>query len=218
MKRKERAHLKEDPFQIFIQKVLDILTKFKREIFIGVGAVAAIVVVLVLVLVIRSGSVARENSIYSEALSIKNDTQLDIDQKIEKLNKIDTGTGISASVKLFLAALHFEKGDVKKAGEVLDTFQNSSSRLINDKKKLLDAEILNASGEQKEALEKLNSILADPKSEVPKDYVLLRMAKIQVKTGQTDPAITNLNKLIDEYAQSFYSYEARTLLQKLEKK
>jgi TolA-binding protein len=60
-------------------------------------------------------------------------------------------------------------------------------------------------------------MLADPKSQIPKDFVLLRMAKIQTKNGQIDTAITNLNKLIDDYPQSYLSSEARTLLRDLEK-
>lgn len=216
MKKKERAHLKEDPFQVFIQKVLDILGKYKREIVIGLAAGAAIVLIILVVVFIKSGSVASENRLYAEALSIKNNDDLGVDQKIEQLSKLDSKSGISSSSKLFLAALYFEKGDLEKSKEVLDDL-SSSSKLIDGEKELLEAEILNASDKQQEALGLLNKLLADPKSEVAKDYVLLRMAKIQVKTGQNETAVTNLNKLVDDYPQSYYSYEAKALLSKLGK-
>jgi outer membrane PBP1 activator LpoA protein len=217
MKRKEREHLKEDPFQQFIQKVLEILTRYKKEIFIGLGAAVALVVIVLVIALIRAGSVAKENKIYSDAINIQNNEKLSVDQKIEQLGKLKTKKGISASAKLFLASLHFQKGEIDKAGEVIKGLEKNSSNLISGKKKLLEAEILNASDKTKEALDLLNSMLADPKSQIPKDFVLLRMAKIQTKNGQMDTAITNLNKLIEEYPQSSLSTEARNLLKDLEK-
>jgi predicted negative regulator of RcsB-dependent stress response len=218
MKKKERAHLKEDPFQVFIHHVLDIFQQYKKEIILGVTAVLALIIILVAVAWFRTGSVASENRIYSKAISIKNNDTLNVDQKIEELGKLEPKSGVSASVKLFLAALYFEKGDVQKAGETLESFSKSSSDLINSEKKLLEAEILNASKKTQEALNLLNTMLSDPKSQIAKDFILLRMAKIQAKAGQNDAAIDNLNKIIDEYAQSYYSYEARNLLTRLEKK
>jgi len=216
MRKKERAHLKEDPFQVFIQKALDILKKFRTEIFIGLGVGAAIVLIILVIVFIQSGSVTTENRLYSEALSIKNNDDLSIDQKIEKLSKLESKSGLSSSAKLFLASLYFEKGDLEKSKEVLADFSKSKSKLINEEKKLLEAEILNASDKQQEALDLLNKLLADPKSEIAKDYILLKMAKIQAKNDQIKTAVTNLNRLIDDYSQSYYSNEARNLLRELE--
>ncbi|MCP5048443.1 MAG: tetratricopeptide repeat protein [bacterium] len=217
MKKKEREHLKEDPFRQFIKNALDALKKYQKQIYIGLGAIVLLALILVIVGIVRSGTVAKENRIYSEALSIQNNADLSTDQKIEKLDQLETRGGISASVTLILAALHFEKGDVKKAGEVLEGFSESSSSLINNKKKLLEAEVLSASGKKQEALDLLNSLLSDPKAAVPKDFVLLRMAKIQARTGKADTAVTNLNKLIADYPRSSYGTEARNLLGKLDK-
>ena len=217
MKKKEREHLKEDPFQHFIQGVLETLKQFKKEILIGLGVVGVLVVVILVVLLVRAGSIAKENRIYSDALLINNNPALSVDQKIEKLSQLKSGDGVSASAKLFLASLYFEKGNIEKATETLNAVPKSSSDLIEGKKKLLHAEILNASGKTKEALDAFNQILANPKSVVPKDFLLLRMAKIQSKDGQKDTAITNLNKLVEDHPQSPYAYEARNLLNELEK-
>lgn len=218
MKKKERHHLKEDPFQVFIQHVLEILGKYKQEIIIGVGAVLLLILVIVVIGMFRAGSVSSENKIYSQAVSIKNNDTLTIDQKIEQLGKLEPGSGVSSSVKLFLAALYFEKGDIQKADETIKSFSKSSSDLINSRKKLLEVEILNASGKTPEALNLLNAMLSDSDTEIGKDFILLRMAKIQAKSNQKDAAITNLNKIVEEYPQSYYSYEARTLKTELEKK
>lgn len=218
MKKKERHHLKEDPFQVFIQHVLELLGKYKQEIYIGVGAVLLLIVVVVVIGLFRASSVSSENKIYSQAVNIKNNDTLTTDQKIEQLGKLEPGSGVSASVKLFLAALYFEKGEIQKADETLKSFSGSSSDLINSEKKMLEAEVLNASGKAPEALNLLNSMLSDSKNQIAKDFILLRMAKIQAKTGQKDAALTNLDKIMEEYPQSYYSYEARTLKGELEKK
>lgn len=218
MKKKEREHLKDDPFKDFIEKVWGLLQKFRKMIYIGLGAIVAVVVIVLLVMVIKSSIAASENRIYSQAISIKNDESLTIDQKIDKLAKLKFKSGVSASVPLFLATLYFEKGDLTKAEQILKGFPGSGSHLLNGEKQLLEAEILSASDKSKEALNILNILFTDPKSEVPKDYTLLKMAKIQVKNGQTETAVANLSKLTEEYPQSFYGTEARNLLKELEKK
>jgi len=218
MKKKEREHLKEDPFQLFIEKTVEILRKFKKEILIGVGAAVGIVLVILLVIFLRSGSISSENRLYSQAMAIQDSTTLSLDQKIEQLNRLDTKGGISADIKIFLAALYFEKGDLAKAKEVLDKFSGSKYRIIDEKKMLLEAEILNATGKGKEALDILYKLFSDPKSEITKDFILLKMARIQAKTGQTDTAAANLKKLSEDYPQSVYGQEAQALQSEIENK
>jgi outer membrane protein assembly factor BamD (BamD/ComL family) len=218
MKRKEREHLKEDPFQQFITQALETLRKYKREIFLGFAAAAVVVVILIVMAIIQSFSISAENKLYAQALNIKNDENLSIEQKVEQLDQLDSKGGISASIKLILASLYYEKGDVQKSKEILDNFPTSKIKLLNDQKKLLEADILISSGKQDEALELLNQLLNDPRSEIAKDFILLKMARVQAKTEQTETAVANLNKIIDEYPQSAYNFDARNLLNELEEK
>lgn len=218
MKKKEREHLKEDPFQLFIENTVEMLRKFRKEILIGVGAVIGIVLVILLVIFLRSGSISSENRLYSQAMAIQDSTTLNLDQKIEQLSRLDTKGGISADINIFLAALYFEKGDMAKAKEILDKFSDSKYRIINEKKLVLEAEILNATGKGKEALDILSKLFSDPKSEITKDFLLLKMARIQVKTGQTDMAAANLKKINEDYPQSIFNQEVQTLLNEIENK
>lgn len=218
MKKKEREHLKEDPFQLFIEKAFEFLQKFKREIFIGVVAVAGIVIIILLIILLRSGSISTDNRLYSEAIAIQDSPTLSLDQKIEQLSRLNSKSGISADIKIYLAALYIEKGDVAKAKEILDKFRGSKIRIINDKKIELEAEILNIEGKEKEALDILYKLYSDPKSEITKDFLLLRMARIQVKTGQIDTATANLKKISEDYPQSVYNGEAQKLLNEIESK
>jgi thioredoxin-like negative regulator of GroEL len=218
MKRKEREHLKEDPFQQFIANALDILKKYKKEIFLGVSAVVAVALIFVVVAIFKNVSISTENKLYGQALSIKNDDKLSVDQKIQQLEQIKTKSGISASIKLILASLYYEKGDMSKAKEILDNFPNSDIKLLNSQKKLLEIDILISLDKKQEALDLLNQMLAASKSEISKDFILFKMAKIQANSQQTKTAVANLNKIIDDYPQSVYSYEARMLLNELEEK
>lgn len=215
MKKKEREHLKEDPFQLFIEHSVETLRKFKKQISLGVGAVIVIVLVILLVYFLKSGSISSENRLYSKAMAIQDSTTLGLDQKIDQLSKLGAKSGISADIKLFLAALYFEKGDMAKAREALDKFSGSKYRIINDKKLVLEADILNASGNAKEALDILSKLFSDPKSEITKDFLLLKMARIQVKTGQKDMAEANLKKINEDYPQSIFNQEVQTLLNQI---
>lgn len=218
MKKKEREHLKEDPFQLFIENTFETLRKFKKEISIGVVTLAAIVLVILLIIFLKSGSIATENRLYSQAMAIQNSTTLTLDQKIEQLSRLKTKGGISADIKLFLAALYFEKGDMTKAKEILDKFSGSKYKIINEKKLVLEADVLNATGNGKEALDILFKLFSDSKSEITKDFLLLKMARIQVKTGQMDMAAANLKKIEEDYPQSVYNQEVQTLLNEIENK
>lgn len=218
MKKKEREHLKDDPFQRFIEKSLELLQRFKKEIFFGVVALVGIVLILLLIIFLRSGSISSENRLYSEAMAIQNSPTLPLDQKIEQLKRLDSNRGISADIKISLAALYFEKGDLAKTKEILDKFSGSKFRIINDKKIVLEAEMLNATGKEKEALDILYKLYSDPKSEITKDFILLKMARIQVKTGQMDTAAANLKKINEDYPQSIYDQESQALLSEIENK
>jgi len=217
MKKKEREHLKADPLKEFIGKSFESLKHYKREILIGVLVVVGALVIFTGIKTYNYLSLKSENRIYGEVLQVKNDETLTIDQKIEKIGKIDEKGGIAASAKLFLASLYFEKGDINKAKEMLDKFSSSSIKVVQEQKSILEADILVASKKYQEALDLLNKLYTDSKTEVGKDFVLLKMAKIQIKNGQKDMAKTNLTKVTDEFEQSFYSYEAQQILDSFEK-
>lgn len=211
MKRKEREHLKEDPFANFIQAVIEKFNDFKREILIILGVLVIIVLIIIAVLLLRSGSVAKDNQNFASALEIWKSTTLTSDQKIEELSSLKTDKGISSAITFYLASLYFEKEDYLKAKEALSGYKGSS-KLLNDQKKLLDAELLISLKEGKKGLDILHQLLSDTKSEITKDFLLLKIAKINIKDGLDKSAKDNLNRLMNEFPQSIYQQEARVLL------
>lgn len=215
MKRKEREHLKEDPFANFIESVIDKFREFKKEILTVIGVIAAIVIILIVILVIRSGSVEKDNRIFASALEIKNSSTFSIDEKIEKLSILKLKKGISSSVSFFLASLYFEKGDIDSAKKTLAEFKGTNVKLIKDEKKLLEADILLAGKEDKKGLDILHKLLSDSKSEISKDFLLLKISKIHLKLGTKESAKENLVRLLTEYPQSVFQREANQLLNEI---
>jgi outer membrane protein assembly factor BamD (BamD/ComL family) len=215
MKKKERAHLKEDPFINFIEKVIDKIKQFKKEIYFALGIILALAIILVVILFFKSRSISSDNQLFSQAQEIKNSSTLNREQKIEELSKLKNRSGISSAIRLYIATLYFEKGDFQSAKKNLDRFRDSHLKVINDQKRLLEAEILAALHQEREAIDILNKLLSDGKSELAKDYILLKLARIQIQTDQAQAALTQLQKLIDEFPQSLYAQEARDLIEKL---
>ncbi len=216
MKKKEREHLKEDPFANFIQLVIDKFNEFKREIFIIAGVIVIIALVIIAVLLIRTGSISKDNNNFAAALKIWNSASMTSDQKIEKLSEFKAGKGVSSAITLYLASLYYQKEDYIKAKEVLAEYRGGN-KLLNDQKKLLDAELLIALKDGKRGLDTLHQLLSDSKSEISKDYLLLRIAKINIKDGMGKSAKDNLNRLLLEFPQSIYQREAQKLMSGLSK-
>ena len=212
MKRKEREHLKEDPFITFIQKSLFQFGKYKQHIFVGLGAVILFIAIIVGVKLWNNYSLSQENMAFSSGMEIITNEDLTIDQKIDQLSQLETKKGISQSNKITLATLHFQKGDINKAQDVLNSIPPSAVKLIDDQKILLKGEILNSSNKSQEAVDTLLKLYADKNSKIAKDFVLFRIANIQLKSNQEKSAEANLKKMAEEFPQSQYLRKAQTLL------
>ncbi|HDP95125.1 MAG TPA: tetratricopeptide repeat protein [Candidatus Aminicenantes bacterium] len=211
MKRKERAHLKEDPFQHFISTVLQWISHNRRKLVASAVVIASVLVVLAAVTLVRSHSYTRENKRLSEALEIRNNDNLTVEEKIERLSQLKAGRGLSAAAQLFLAGLYMEQGRVQDALDMMDDISSSHLDLINDQKTLLEAQILSASGQERQALDLFNQLLADNDTEVAKDYVLLLMARTQYKARQLDMARQTIERLLEEYPLTAFTGQAKEL-------
>ncbi|MEN8222742.1 MAG: tetratricopeptide repeat protein [Acidobacteriota bacterium] len=211
MKKSEREHLKEDPFANFIQLVIEKFNEFKREIVIIAGVLVIIAIVIIAVLLLRTGSISKDNTNFASALEIWNSTTMTSEQKIEKLSTFKAGKGVSSAITFYIASLYYQKEDYIKAKEILSGYTGGNN-LLDDQKKLLDAEILIALKEGKRGLDILHQLLSDSKSEISKDFLLLRIAKINIKDGMDKSAKDNLNRLMNEFPQSIYQREANELL------
>ena len=161
MKRKEKEHLKADPFVNFIEKAIAFLKNNRRLILVGAGIAMLLVIILIAIFFFANLSAAGENKLYASAFSIRSNTSMSIDQKIAKLQELKFKKGISSVGQLFIAALYYEKGDLPNAEKTLQQYSSSRIAIINDQKKTLEAQVLAAGGKSQEAMNLLNRMLED---------------------------------------------------------
>jgi len=216
MKKKEKNHLKADPFVHFFEKAFTFFKNNRRLIFLGAAAVALVTLMLLAALLFRNLSSSGENKLYAEAFRIHTDQKMTVEQKIAKLQVMKFKNGISAGGRLFLAALYFEKGDMASAESALAAMPKSRVALLNDEKHLLHAQVLAARGKTTDAEAMLNRMLTNKKTTVAREAVLLQLAKLQIKTQRNDEAAAVLKRILSEHANTPGAMEAQNLLATLE--
>ena len=212
MKRKEKEHLKADPFVHFVEKAITLINNNRRLILVGAGTVLLLVIVLLAVLFFTNLSAAGDNKLYASAFSIRSNTNMSIDQKIAKLQELKFKKGISSVGPLFIAALYYEKGDLPSAEKSLQQYSGSHIAIINDQKKTLEAQVLAANGKSQEALNLLKTMLDDKQTQMGKELIIMMLAKIQSKNLRREEAVSSLKRIISEYPNTPSANEAQTLL------
>jgi predicted negative regulator of RcsB-dependent stress response len=212
MKRKEKEHLKADPFVHFVEKAINFLNNNRRLILVGAGGALLLVIVLLAVFFFTNLSAAGENKLFTSAFNIHNNTTMSIEQKISKLQELKFKKGISSVGYLFIAALYYQKGDLPNAEKTLRQFSGSSIAIINDQKKTLEAQVLAAGGKSQEAINLLNLMLEDKQTQMGKELIIMMLAKIQIKSLRQEEAVSSLKRIISEYPNTPSAQEAQTLL------
>ena len=212
MKRKEKEHLKADPFVNFVEKAVTFLNNNRRSLLAGAGIALLLVIALLAVFFFTNLSTARENKLYASAFSIRSNTSMSIDQKIAKLQELKFKNGISSVGWLFIADLYYEKGDLSNAEKTLQQYSGSSIAIINDQKKTLEAQVLAAGGKSQEAMNLLKRMLEDKQTQIGKELIIMMLAKIQLKSLRQEEAVSSLKRIISEYPNTPSANEAQTLL------
>jgi predicted negative regulator of RcsB-dependent stress response len=216
MKKKEKEHLKADPFVHFFEKSWTFYKNNRRRIFLGGGAAALAIIILLAFFLFQNLSSAGENKLYADAFRIQTAADMSVDQKIAKLQEMSFRKGISAAGRLFLAALLYEKGDLAKAETVLTEMPNSSVAMVNDEKHALYARVLAAGGKSSEAEAVLERMLADKETAMAKDLILMQLAKMRIKNRRSDEAAAALKQILSEYPDTPSANEAQSLLPTIE--
>lgn len=216
MKKKEKEHLKADPFVHFMQQALAFFKSHRRPLLFGAGAAALVALVLLAVFLLQTVSNRGENRLYAAAYGIESDGKLTVDKKIAALQKMTFRKGISAAGHLFLASLFFEKGDLAQAESVLAAMPRSRVALLNDEKQSLFARVLAAGGRSADAEAVLKRLLGGKTTAMAKERILLQLAKLQVTAKRQEEGIATLKRITAEYGETPSAMEARTLLASLE--
>lgn len=216
MKRKEKEHLKADPFVHFFEKTYIFFNNNRRRILAGAGIAVLAILILLAVFFFNNLSSAGENKVYAEAYRVRTDTKMSVEQKIAELQDMKFKKGISAAGRLFIASLYYEKGDLQKAEAALQDMPASRVAMINDEKNTLYAQVLAAGGKNAEAESLLNRMLTDKKTAMGREIILLQLAKMQIKNQQKEEAAAGLKRIISESPNTPSAMEAQNLLTTIE--
>jgi predicted negative regulator of RcsB-dependent stress response len=212
MKRKEKEHLKADPFVHFFEQAVTFFKNNRRLLLVGAGIALFLVIVMLAVFFFNNLSAAGENDLYASAFSIRSSTSMSIDQKIAKLQDLKFKKGISSVGPLFIAALYFEKGELANAEKSLQQYSGSRIAIINDQKKTLEAQVMAAGGKNREAMDLLKRMLDDKETVMSKELIILILARMQTKNQLREEAVASLKRIVSEYPNTPSAQEAQTLL------
>ncbi len=216
MRKKEKEHLKADPFVHFFEKTYTFFKNNRRRILLAAAVAALAVIILLAVFWFQNLSSASENKAYAEAFRVRTDAKMSVDQKISRLQAIKLKKGISAAGGLFIASLYYEKGDLQKAEAALAAMPTSRVAMVNDEKQALTATVLAAGGKFREAESLLNLMLTGKKTVMAKELILLQLAKMQIKNQQKEEAAAGLKRIQSEYPNTPSAMEAQNLLSTME--
>jgi predicted negative regulator of RcsB-dependent stress response len=212
MKRKEKEHLKADPFVNFFETAYAFFKNNRRPILAGAGIVLLVAITLLAIFFFSNLSVAGENKLYASAFAIRNNSNLSIEQKIGKLQELKFKNGISSAGRIFIAALYYEKGDLANAEKALQQCPDSRIPIINDQKQLLSSRLLAAAGKNREAMDLLKRMAEDKKTAMNKEVILLLLAKLQAKNRLQEEADSTLKRIVNDYPNTASAMEAQNLL------
>lgn len=216
MKKKEKEHLKADPFVNFVEKAVAFMKNNRRPLLAGTAVVVLIALILLAVFLFRNLSSSGENKLYAEAFRVSRDGKMTVEQKIARLQDMKFRNGISASGRLFLAALFYEQGDLAKAESALLAMPKSRVALLNDEKQVLYAQVLAANGKGSEAEAVLNRLLSEKKTVMAREIILLQLAKMQIKSQRNAEAAAVLKRILSEHGNTPGAMEAQNLLATVE--
>lgn len=215
MKRSEKEHLKDDPLVSFIEDVLVKVKENRKTIINWVVAAAFLIVVVLGTIYFRNSAVEKDNNTYAKAVDIVSSEVMSSGEKITELGKLDSGDGLSSIVPLYISSIYYKEGEYESAEKELAKFEKSAMPLVNEKKLLLEAEVLNAVGKGKDAVKVLKAMLSDDKLITGKDLVLLNLARIQINSELKEDAKVSIDKLLADYPTSQFASDARELKKKV---
>jgi cell division protein FtsL len=139
---------------------------------------------------------------------------IEVFKKFKKV--IFIGIGVFLAVVLVLVIIiYFKSTSVSNENELYSkAFSIKKSEILSSGEKLTKLRQLKT----KKGISSVINLflLSDKELEISKDFILLKIARIQLKSGKKGSAISNLKNLINDFPQSFYYNEAKALLDEIE--
>ena len=217
MKKKVKKKLKEDEFVSTMTKVyLYIKNKTK---YIAFGAVVLIVLagIILGLKAIKNQNLKKESEKLGQILQISSE----LTQNPEKIAELEglAGKGkFSRVAYLELASYWFYKEDYDKVIDYLDKIPQGDKDIFFYQAKNLLAETYYHQNEYDKALGIYEQIENENPKDYPLDLVLFKEAGILEEQGNEERALEIYRRIQEDYAQTYYGFEAQEKVRELEEK
>ncbi len=215
MKRTTKKQLKEDEFITDVNKFWDFIQKWRKEIMIAGAALGAVFLLFLGFQFLKSQQIKRDSRelgriLETRATLAKNPQNVAVLEQAAATGKFARVAGLS------LVGHWIEQGQLDKAQVALSLIKDTPKDFFYYQARDLAAQIAILKGDYDGAI----GILKKVEEEKPKDYVLdaveFHHAEALEKKGNTVEALAMYKKLQEEYAQSYYGYDASLRARKLE--
>jgi predicted negative regulator of RcsB-dependent stress response len=215
MKRKIKKQLKEDELVTGFQKFLEFAKTWQKEFLIFVVIVAVLAALYGSFQLIRAQQAKKESRRVGEILALRSDLAKN-PQAVAKLESMSGTEKTARLASVSLATYWIEQGNLEKALASLAKIKDTPKDFFYYQAQDLTAQVEILRGRYDQAI----LILKKIEEAKPKDYlldvVLYHHAEALEKKGQSKEARDLYKKVQDEYAQTYFGYDASAKVKKLE--
>lgn len=215
MKRKIKKQLKEDELVTGFQKFLEFAKTWQKEVIIFAVVVAVLAALYGSFQLIRAQQAKKESRRVGEILALRADLAKN-PQNVAKLEQLGGTEKAARLAFISLATYWIEQGNLDKALAGLAKIKDNPKDFFYYQAQDLTAQVEILKGRYDQAIQILKKI----EEAKPKDYlldvVLYHHAEALEKKGQPKEARDLYKKVQDEYAQTYFGYDASAKVKKLE--
>ena len=217
MKKVLRKRLKEDEFISTMTKLVTLAKKWSKQLIMGVTAVVVIILAILISNTIKAQAVKRDSRLLGDILEIS--TQLNSNpEKVVDLEALAGNGKFSRIAYLKLAAFTSEQGDSGKAKFYLEKMTDDRKDITYYQAQDMLAQIFIRDKEYDKAIAIYKTIEEEGQKDYVLDSVLFHMAEAHEGKGELDIALEIYLRVQEEYAQSFYGFDASKKVTELEGK
>jgi predicted negative regulator of RcsB-dependent stress response len=207
MKRTERHHLQENEMTHGLSWLMDFLKEWRKELTIVGGALALAAVVLLALVLIRSHNQSVQSRIIGEVSALAAEAGQK-PEKLAELEKLADKGSYARLANLELAKYWMERSDWAKAESALGRIPGSRKDLLYYQIEDLKAQVALGMKDYDKAIAIYSKVRDEKPKVYPLDAVLFHLAESHELKGETQEALDIYKKLQEEYAQTYFGYEA----------
>ena len=217
MKRVMRKRLKEDELVSTMTKLVDLAKKWSRQLILVSAAVVIIILAVLISNAIKAQAIKRDSRILADILQISAQLGENPDKVVE-LESLAGDGKFSRIAYLKLAAFAVEQGDSEKAKSYLEKMTDRRKDITYYQAQDMLAQVYIREKEYDKAITTYKNIEEADQKDYALDAVLFHMAEAHEGKGELDIALEIYKRVQEEYAQSFYGFDASKKVTELEEK